>query len=120
MSKENVEVFRQFIDTWQKNVAALRLFTDAFHRRDLDALLSCCDPDIEIGSGGVLIGTPVYRGHAGLEHWLRDVAVAWEELRNEPRHLMAVGDDALVVVGDAFGWERRRGSRSRRTTRPSI
>jgi hypothetical protein len=73
MSKENVEVFRQFIDTWQKNVAALRLFTDAFHRRDLDALLSCCDPDIEIGSGGVLIGTPVYRGmrdwSTGLETW---------------------------------------------------
>jgi hypothetical protein len=45
MSRENVEVFRQFIDTWQKNVEALRLFTDAFHRRDLDALLSCCDPD---------------------------------------------------------------------------
>jgi ketosteroid isomerase-like protein len=102
-SREGVDVLRQFIDTWQRNIDVLRLFVDAFNRRDLPALLSSCDPDIEIVSGGVLIGTPMYRGQRGIEQWFRDMAVAWEELRSEARGITAVGENSLVVLGDSYG-----------------
>jgi len=31
------------------------------------------------------------------------MAVAWEELRGKPRDVVSVGDDALMIVGKAFG-----------------
>ena len=37
------------------------------------------------------------------------MAVAWEKLRVEPRHLTAIGDDALVVVGDSVGMGKTAG-----------
>jgi ketosteroid isomerase-like protein len=83
-------------------VDLLRRYTDALNSRDLAAFLSCCDPDIEIASGGVLIGTPTYRGHSGIEELFRDIAVTWEELRSESHKVVAVGD-ALVIVGEAVG-----------------
>ena len=62
------------IAAWQQNVDALRRFNDAFNGRDLAALLSSCDPDIEVASGRVLMGAPTYRGHwgwsNGSETWL--------------------------------------------------
>src|ERR1700752_1681802 len=109
MSRENIDAFQDFIEAWQQNVDALRLFNDAFNGRDLAALLSSCDPDIEVASGRVLMGAPTYRGHSGMEQWLRDVAVAWEELRVEPNHLTAIGDDALVGVGASVGMGKTAG-----------
>jgi ketosteroid isomerase-like protein len=109
MSQENADVFQEFIGRWQRNVDVLRLFTDAFNRRDLAALLSCCDRDIEIVTGGVLLGTPMYRGHREMERWFRDMAVAWEELQVEPHNLIAVSGNALVAVGEAVGRGRTAG-----------
>lgn len=104
MSHENVDVFQRFIDAWQVNVDVLRRFIDAFNGRDLIALLDCSDPDIEVASGRVLIGTPTYCGHEGMGQLFRDVAIAWEELRSEPcENVVAVGGDALVVVADTVG-----------------
>jgi hypothetical protein len=34
---------------------------------------NCCDPDIEIEAGRVLIGTPTYRGYRGVEQLFRDM-----------------------------------------------
>jgi hypothetical protein len=34
---------------------------------------NCCDPDIEIEAGIVLIGTPTYRGYRGVEQLFRDM-----------------------------------------------
>jgi len=48
-------------------VDAVRRFNDAFNGRDLAALLSSCDPDIEVASGRVLMGSPTYRGQSGME-----------------------------------------------------
>jgi ketosteroid isomerase-like protein len=60
----------------EENVDVLRRFIDASNRRDLTAVLSCCDPGIEIESGRVLTGTPTYRGRDGIERWFRDMAAA--------------------------------------------
>jgi hypothetical protein len=74
MSGEKGDAFQEFIEVWQQNVDALRRFTDAFNGRDLAALLSSCDPNIEVASGRVLMGAPTYRGPRGWsngsETWL--------------------------------------------------
>jgi ketosteroid isomerase-like protein len=88
MSEENVEVLRQF--------------TDAFNSRDLPVFLNCCDPDIEIEAGRVLIGTPTYRGYRGVAQLFRDMTVAWEELRAEAADVKAIGD-AFVVRAEVSG-----------------
>jgi ketosteroid isomerase-like protein len=87
----------------EENIAILRRFADAANRRDLTALLSCCDPDIEIHSSRLLLGTPVYRGHAGIERWFRDMAAAWEDLQGELVEVVAVGPNELVVLGKGTG-----------------
>ena len=87
----------------EQHLRLLRRFTDAFNRRDLDAFLRCCDPDVEIVSGGVLIGAPTYHGPDGVEQFFRDTAAAWEELQLEARDVVPVGADTLVIVGEAYG-----------------
>jgi ketosteroid isomerase-like protein len=87
----------------QENQQVLQRFTDAFNRRDVPVFLKCCDLEIEIEGGRVLIGTPTYRGRDGVEQLFRDMAVAWEELRLERRDVVAGGDAAFVVAGDVSG-----------------
>ena len=89
MSEENVEIVRRFID--------------ASNRRDLTAFWSLCDPDIEIESDRVLIGTPTYRGQAGIERWFRDMAAAWEEFRTEVLEIVGVGSNEVVFIGRGSG-----------------
>ena len=56
MSQENVELFRQSID--------------AYNRRDLDALLALMDEDVEsIPRTSGLEGESSYRGHDGVRRW---------------------------------------------------
>jgi ketosteroid isomerase-like protein len=94
----------------QKNIDCLAGFFDAFNRRDLPALLKCCDVDIAADYRGILIGTPTYRGHAGIEQLFRDMAAAWEELRSDRMEVIADGGDDLVLVGEAVGRGRTTGA----------
>jgi ketosteroid isomerase-like protein len=87
----------------QENVEVLRRFIDASSRRDLSVALSCCDPDIELAFGRVLIGTPTYRGHRGIERWFRDMTAAWEELQGEVVDVVAVDRNEVVVVTEGSG-----------------
>jgi ketosteroid isomerase-like protein len=87
----------------EENVNVLRRFIDASNRRDLTAVLSCCDPDIDLDFGRVLIGTPTYRGHRGIERWFRDMTAAWEELQGELLDVVAVGGNEVVFVGKGSG-----------------
>ena len=87
----------------EENVEVVRRFTEAFNGRDLPAMLRCCDADIELDFGRVLVGTPTYRGHEGIERWFRDMSAAWEELQVESFDVVAFGGDEVVVVGQSFG-----------------
>jgi ketosteroid isomerase-like protein len=89
MSEENVEIVRRFMD--------------ASNRRDLATLLSLCDPDIEIETGRLLMGTPTYRGQAGIERYFRDMAAAWKEFQAEVLEIVAVGSNEVVFVGRGSG-----------------
>jgi ketosteroid isomerase-like protein len=84
MSRENVEVTRRFID--------------AFGARDLRALLSCCDPEIEFHSTFAAIGGADYRGHDGMRTWYRDLEEEWGETGSEIEALYDLGEHTLALT----------------------
>jgi ketosteroid isomerase-like protein len=82
----------------------------AFNRRDEAALLSLCHPDVEwIPMRSSLQGR-IYRGHEGVREALADVGTEFEELRNDPRHWVDLGE-RVVVAGRLVAKERRGGLR---------
>jgi SnoaL-like domain len=52
----------------QQNVDVVRASFEAFRRRDLDAFLSCFDPEVEYRSL-VLEVEGTYHGHEGMRSW---------------------------------------------------
>jgi len=82
----------------QENVDVVRAWVAALNRKDLDALLEIADPDAEYMtylaslSGGV--GT--YRGHEGIEQFLRDLADAWEWFRVDVDGYRDLGECVLM------------------------
>ena len=82
----------------------------AFNRRDEVELLSLCHPDIEWIPMRSSARGRFYRGHDGVREALADVGAEFEELRNDPRRWLDLGE-RLVVVGRLVGKERRRGLR---------
>jgi ketosteroid isomerase-like protein len=82
----------------------------AFNRRDEAALLSLCHPDIAwIPMRSSLEGR-IYQGHDGVREALADVGTEFEELRNDPRRWIDLGE-RVVVVGRIVAKERRGGLR---------
>jgi ketosteroid isomerase-like protein len=96
MSRENVEAFKRG--------------TEAYNRRDADALLKELDPDVEwhsallIPFGGE---ATVGRGHAGVHEVLREVYEALAEIHLEYSEIRDLGDR---IVG--IGRIRTRGKQS--------
>ena len=79
-------------------VATARAFTVALNTRDIEALLSCCDPSIEFHSTFAAVGGAVYRGHDGMRAWFRDLADAWgDELHSELEAFFDLGEDKLLT-----------------------
>jgi ketosteroid isomerase-like protein len=86
-----------------------RAFT-AFNRRDVPALLAVCAADIDwIPMRASKHGT-VYHGHEGVRRALEDVAREFDELQNDPRRWIDLGD-RIVVVGRFVAKERATGLR---------
>ena len=79
MSQENVELFHQAID--------------AFNRRDLDGFLALCDPDMEFISylAQVEGGSP-YRGHDGVRDWWERILDVYPDFTGEIEEVRDLGD----------------------------
>jgi ketosteroid isomerase-like protein len=73
----------------------------AFSERDLEALKGISDPQIEIHTvTGMVAGRDEpYRGHAGIEEYLRDVAELWDEIELLPGAFHPLSTGRLVVFG---------------------
>lgn len=91
-------------------IETLRHGFAAFNSQDLEAILQLCDPEIEWRPMRTSRAGSVYRGHAGVRQALIDVTEEFEELRNDPREFVPVGD-AVVVVGRLVAKERASGVR---------
>ena len=86
MSQENVEVFKRAID--------------AINRPDAEALLSELDPQVEWHSA-ILIAMggeqAIYRGHAGVREWLRDLYETLSEFHLEYSEIRDLGDRTVAI-----------------------
>ena len=83
MSRENVELFHQAID--------------AFNRRDLDAFLALMDPGVEFTPyERALEGLGPYRGHEGVRIWWGESFAVLPDLRAEIYEVRDLGDMTLV------------------------
>ncbi len=88
MSEENVEVFKRG--------------AEAASRRDVEALLSVVDPDVEWHSAlSELLGGErrVYKGHDGVREWLRDQEESFSDIRIEYSEIRDVGAERLLAIG---------------------
>jgi ketosteroid isomerase-like protein len=83
----------------QENVEVVRVFTEAFNAGDIDAVIACCDPEVEFHSTFAAVGGGVYYGHDGVRKWYRDLEEIWgEEIRSDLETLFDVGENMLVFT----------------------
>lgn len=76
----------------------LRTAYEGFGRRDLDAVLSVMDPDIEWDATDALAHTGVYHGHEGVSEYISSLSEAWQEFHLNPEQFTESGDGAHVMV----------------------
>jgi ketosteroid isomerase-like protein len=86
MSRENVEVVRQFIE-------AARSGDDDV----IEAFVAVSDPSIEHTRLPAASGPEMYFGHDGVRRWFTDMADIWREWRNEIEELAEVGADTVAA-----------------------
>jgi ketosteroid isomerase-like protein len=95
MSQENVEIVQR---AWK-----------AYRRRDNDAALALYDPEIEIDlRSEARVGSGVYHGIEGVQRWLRDLSVAFGELKSEVEEWIDA-DDQVIAMVRSYGRGRRSG-----------
>ena len=82
----------------EQNIAFARRLTEAYNARDVEALVACCDPSVEVHTVIAEIGGGVYHGHDGVRRWQRDVEDAWgEDIRFEPEAYFDLGQSTLAL-----------------------
>jgi ketosteroid isomerase-like protein len=81
----------------QQNVEIARGVHEAFNSRDVPALLGLLDPEVEwIPILAVLEGR-VYRGHAGVRRWIKDLDTDWDYFETCPEEFRDLGERVLVL-----------------------
>ena len=88
-----------------RNADIVRDVFSAFTRRDTEALLALCDPEIVFTppTGRLAGRDEPYRGYDGMRTYLADVARVWQELRSEPDEYIELGDRVLCT-GRVYAW----------------
>src|ERR1700680_2886642 len=82
----------------KSNVELSRRVAEALNARDFDALITYCDPSIELHSVFAAVGGAVYHGHNGLRECFRDMEDTWGDgIRVEPEALFDLGEHTLAL-----------------------
>jgi uncharacterized protein len=82
----------------------VRTAYEGFGRRDIDAVLSVMDPDIEWDATDALAHTGVYHGHEGVTEYIGSLSQAWEEFHLNPQQFTeSAGGRRLMVLGNVTG-----------------
>jgi len=76
---------------------SVRRLADAITRRDPDAAVAVCDPEVEFLSVLAVSGR-AYIGHDGIRQYFDDVSSAWEEWRVEVHRVAAAPDGRVAIV----------------------
>jgi ketosteroid isomerase-like protein len=88
MSRENVEIVRQVIESAR---------SDALEGR-IEAVLALFDPSCEYTRVTAAVDPQTYRGHNGIRRYISDMADSWAEWRSEVEDVFEVGPDTVVVT----------------------
>jgi ketosteroid isomerase-like protein len=81
----------------------------AFAARDLEALIRLADESIEVSTvTGLLSGrTEPYRGYAGLEQYMDDLASTWKRIELQPQQFNRLDEERVLVFGRVRAWHER-------------
>ena len=83
----------------QENVELVRRAYDAFNRRDLDALLALCHPDVEFISYAMQVeGGDPYRGYQGVRGWWESLLAVYPDFRADIEDVRDLGDLTITRV----------------------
>jgi ketosteroid isomerase-like protein len=83
----------------RENVELHRRFNEAFNAHDLEAFNAFFDPGAEFRSLFAAVGGAVYRGHADVPRYFRDLADAFgDEIRVEPEAYFDLGEKTLAFM----------------------
>jgi ketosteroid isomerase-like protein len=88
----------------QENVEIVRRVFEATTRRDAEAVAALYDPSVEMDTSratlGRLVAPGVYRGHEGVQRFLRTYNEAWQQMDYEIEELIDAGDQVVSVVNN--------------------
>jgi ketosteroid isomerase-like protein len=77
----------------EENVQQQYRAADAFSRRDLEAFLEICDPEIELVSRHLeLDGSGHLRGHAAVRRWWETLLAVYPDFTSEIEEIHVLGD----------------------------
>src|SRR4051812_34403703 len=96
----------------QENVEVVRAVLNALNRRDIEAVLSFADSQIQRRPITSALSGEIYHGHAGLQRWIEEIYRDWEVFENAPEQFHDLGDRVLAV-----GTWHVRGPKERASTR---
>ena len=88
MSRENVEVARQVIESNRSDDLEARI----------EAGLALWDPSCEYTRVTAAVDPQTYRGHDGIRRYISDLADSWAEWRSEAEDVFEVGPDTVVAT----------------------
>jgi ketosteroid isomerase-like protein len=81
----------------KRNVELTAGTVAAFNRRDIEALIAYCAPEVEFHSTFAAVGGALYHGHDGVRSWHRDLEEAWGgDIRVEVEAYFDLGESTLV------------------------
>jgi ketosteroid isomerase-like protein len=75
----------------------VRRLSEAINRRDPDAAVALCDPEVEFLSVLAVSGR-AYIGHAGMREYFDDISSAWTEWRVEVHRIASAPDGRVAIV----------------------
>jgi ketosteroid isomerase-like protein len=73
-------------------------FADAVTRRDPDAAIAQCDPDVRFVSVLSALDGTAFRGPSGIRDYFNDVAAAWDEWSVELERVEEAPDGRVAVA----------------------
>jgi ketosteroid isomerase-like protein len=88
MSRENVEVVRQVIESARSDGLEARI----------EAVLALFDPSCEYTRVTAAVDPQTYRGQNGIRRYISDMADSWAEWRTEVEDVFEVGPDTVVAT----------------------
>jgi ketosteroid isomerase-like protein len=81
----------------QENVELVRRAIAAFNAREVETLVSLCDPECDFLPFRAQLEGLIYRGHEGMRQFMRDIEEDWETYRIDASEFRERGDRVAAL-----------------------